>query len=162
MIACFAAAAEEAQKSKSATDRSKRGLYAPLITSPYAPAYAAPYTAPYVAPYAAPYAAPYVAPYAAPYGAPYAVAPYTSSYLSSYAAYPYGYASPYGFYWCRSPRYRITTCVNRVCTPVYGPVLYNIFVVPLKLYDSHAIIFIRKKSNLMDMYVLCSTTKCFL
>ncbi|CAH1708910.1 vitelline membrane protein Vm26Ab-like [Aphis gossypii] len=114
MIVCFVAAAEEAKSastksvnSKSATDRSKRGLYAPLVTSPYAPAYAAPYAAPYTAPYAAtyaaPYAAPYVAPYAAPYAAPYvaspyAVAPYTSSYVSSYGAYPYGYASPYGFY----------------------------------------------------------------
>lgn len=101
-IVCVAAAAGEAKpssstKSTAAADRSKRGLYGPLITSPYAPAYAAPFTAPYVAPYASPYAAPYVSPYAASYAAaPYAVAPYTSSY---YGAYPYGYASPYGFFW---------------------------------------------------------------
>lgn len=102
----YAAAAEDVKSSsptKSVADRSKRGLYAPFVGSPYAPAYAAPYAAPYTAPYAAPYvppyAAPYVAPYAAPYVPPYA-APYTtSSYLSSYSAYPYGYASPYGFFW---------------------------------------------------------------
>lgn len=94
MAVCFAAAADQV-KSQSATDRSKRGLIAPLVASPYV-------AAPYVA---SPYAA---APYAAvPYAAPYAVAsPYAAPYVSSYAAYPYvakTLASPYAYYpWPRS------------------------------------------------------------
>ncbi|XP_025407272.1 testis-specific gene A8 protein-like [Sipha flava] len=100
MVVCFAAAAEEAkpQSATSATDRSKRGLIAPLVASPYV---AAPYAAaPYVA---APYAA---APYAvaSPYAAatPYAIAsPYATPYVSSYTSYPYvakALASPYTYY----------------------------------------------------------------
>lgn len=102
MIVCFVAAAEEAKSSsvvstKSANDRSKRGLYYAPAYAPYAAPYIAPYASPYASPYAAPYVAPYAAPYAAPYVAPYA--PYTSSYVSSYTTYPYGYAaSPYGFF----------------------------------------------------------------
>jgi hypothetical protein len=101
---CFnAVVADEAKTqstaAKSTIKRSKRGLFAPLVTSPYVASYApaSPYLA---APYAA---APYVtATYtAAPYAvvsAPYAIA---SPYVSSYATYPYvskTFSSPYAYY----------------------------------------------------------------
>lgn len=105
VVVCFTAAApvEESKiqstAAKSATDRSKRGLIAPLVASPYVASYAP--TSPYLS-------APYVAsPYAtATYtAASYAVAPaqyaVASPYVSSYATYPYvakTFSSPYAYY----------------------------------------------------------------